>query len=157
MEFDSIYNAYWQKIYRVCCGYLGDPDWAKDVTQDTFIAVWNNLGNFRNEASVTTWIYRIAVNNCLRQLERSKRLPKSEVPEQISENHEPQIEAKIAFLYACIGALKEIDRIVISLELEDIKQAEIASIVGISEANVRVRIHRIKEKLTEKFKRYDGD
>ncbi len=87
MEFDSIYNTYWQKIYRVCCGYLGDPDWAKDVAQDTFIAVWNNLGNFRNEASVSTWIYRIAVNNCLRQLERSKRLPKSEVHEQLSENH----------------------------------------------------------------------
>jgi RNA polymerase sigma-70 factor (ECF subfamily) len=53
--------------------------------------------------------------------------------------------------------LKEIDRIIISLELEDMKQADIATIVGISESNVRVKIHRIKEKLTEKFKRYDRD
>lgn len=157
MEFDSIYKTYWQKIYRVCCGYLADPDWAQDVAQDTFIAVWGNLDNFRNEASVSTWIYRIAVNNCLRQLERSKRLPKSEMPEQLPENQEQPIDDKIALLYKCIGELKEIDRIVISLELEDVRQAEIASIIGISEANVRVRIHRIKEKLTEKFKRYDRD
>jgi len=157
MEFDAIYNTYWQRIYRVCLGYLSDDDWAKDVAQDTFIAVWNNLPSFRNESSVSTWIYRIAVNNCLRQIERSKRLPKSEIPEQLTETHDTPIDSKIAFLYQCINELKEIDRIVISLELEDIKQAEIASIVGISEANVRVRIHRIKEKLTEKFKRYDAD
>ena len=45
---------------------------------------------------------------------------------------------------------------IISLELEDIKQAEIAEILGLSEANVRVRIHRIKEKLTKKFESYDN-
>lgn len=157
MEFETIYNTYWQKIYRVCCGYLNDADWAKDVTQDTFVAVWNNLSGFRNESSVSTWIYRIAVNNCLKQLEKDKKLPKSDIPEQLPEKTEAAVDGKIAFLYQCINELKEIDRIVISLELEDIRQAEIAIIVGISEANVRVRIHRIKEKLTEKFKRYDGD
>ena len=157
MEFDLIYNTYWQKIYRVCRGYLNDDDWAKDVTQDTFISVWNNLGNFRNESAVSTWIYRIAVNNCLRQIERKKRLPKADFPQQIVENTGTSTDSKIAFLHQCISELKEFDRIVISLELEDIRQAEIAQITGISEANVRVRIHRIKEKLTEKFKRYDGD
>ncbi len=46
------------------------------------------------------------------------------------------------------------DRIIISLELEDVKQAEIATIVGLSEANIRVKIHRIKEKLTQKLQAY---
>ncbi|MNY80439.1 RNA polymerase sigma factor [compost metagenome] len=55
-------------------------------------------------------------------------------------------------MYKCIAELPETDRIIISLELEDIKQNEIAKIVGLSEANVRVKIHRIKEKLTQKFK-----
>jgi RNA polymerase sigma-70 factor (ECF subfamily) len=63
----------------------------------------------------------------------------------------PNIEPQIQFLYKCIAELPEIDRIIISLELEEIKQAEIASIVGLSEANIRVKIHRIKEKLTQKF------
>ena len=54
MEFNAIYTAYWQKIYRVCRAYLNDDDWAKDVAQDTFVAVWNQLANFRNESSVST-------------------------------------------------------------------------------------------------------
>lgn len=55
-------------------------------------------------------------------------------------------------LYQLISELPETDRIIISLELEEVKQAEIAQIVGLSEANIRVKIHRIKEKLTQKFK-----
>jgi RNA polymerase sigma-70 factor (ECF subfamily) len=157
MEFEEIYKTYWQKIYRVCRGYLNDDDWAKDIAQDTFVAVWNQLHTFRNESAIGTWIYRIAVNNCLRQIEKQKRLPKTQFPEQMKEVIPISNDSKIAFLYQCIAELKELDRIIISLELEDIKQAEIASIVGISEANVRVKIYRIKEKLTEKFKRYDGD
>lgn len=157
MEFEEIYKTYWQKIYRICRGYVNDDDWAKDIAQDTFITVWNILDTFREESAISTWIYRIAVNNCLRQIEKQKRLPKSDVPDYISESIETPIDSKIAFLYQCINDLKEIDRIIISLELEDMKQADIATIVGISEANVRVKIHRIKEKLTEKFKRYDRD
>lgn len=157
MQFEEIYHSYWQKIYRVCRGYVNDDDWAKDIAQDTFVTVWQQLSSFRNESAVSTWIYRIAVNNCLRQIEKQKRLTKDHFPHEIAETEPVSSEGKIAFLYACISELKEIDRIIISLELEDIRQSEIASIVGISEANVRVKIHRIKEKLTEKFKRYDRD
>lgn len=157
MEFEEIYKTYWQKIYRLCRGYLNDDDWAKDTAQDTFVAVWNQLHTFRNESAIGTWIYRIAVNTCLRQIEKQKRLPKTNFPLQIQDEEAMPIDGKIAFLYQCINELKELDRIIISLELEDIKQAEIANIVGISEANVRVKIHRIKEKLTQKFKSYDRD
>jgi RNA polymerase sigma-70 factor (ECF subfamily) len=59
------------------------------------------------------------------------------------------------FLYKCIAELPETDRLIISLELEDIKQAEIAKIVGLSETNVRVKVYRIKEKLAKKFENYE--
>lgn len=159
MEFEAIYKTYWQKIYRVCRGYLGDDDWAKDVAQDTFITVWQQQASFRNQAAISTWIYRIAVNNCLRQIEKSKRLPKEQFPNELVETHEvaSQTDAKIKFLHRCISELKELDRIIISLELEDVKQAEIASITGLSEGNVRVKIHRIKEQLTQKFTHYEHD
>lgn len=155
MQFEEIYTAYWSKIYRVCRGYVNDDEWAKDIAQDTFVTVWQQLATFRNESAISTWIYRIAVNNCLRQIEKNKRLPKDQFPKEIVETHETPPDQKIAFLYECISQLKEIDRVIISLELEDVKQAEIASIVGLSEANVRVKIYRIKQQLTEKFERYD--
>ena len=61
---------------------------------------------------------------------------------------------KSSFCSKCISELGETDRIIISLELENIKQEDIANIVGLSSTNVRVRIHRIKEKLRVKLREY---
>ncbi|RTY76168.1 RNA polymerase sigma factor [Flavobacterium bomense] len=152
MEFEQLYKSYWQKVFRLCMGYVNDYDIAQDIAQETFIIVWQKLHTFRNEASIGTWIFRIASNNCLRQIDKEKRFPKSELPIHITEEKHYSPEPQIQFLYKCIAELPEIDRIIISLELEEVKQAEIANIVGLSEANTRVKIHRIKEKLTQKFK-----
>jgi RNA polymerase sigma-70 factor (ECF subfamily) len=155
MTFGEIHKVYWPKVYRQCMGYMNDHDAAKDITQETFIKVWQHLPKFRNESSIGTWVFRIAVNSCLRKISEDKKMPKSEFPNELVEeilvNNEPQV----AFLYKCISELPEVERIIISLELEDLKQKEIAKIVGLSEGNVRVRIHRIKEKLTKKFQQYD--
>ena len=152
MEFEQLYKTYWQKIFRLCMGYVNDYDIAQDIAQETFIIVWQKLDTFRNESSIGTWIFRIASNNCLRQIEKEKRFPKAELPINMTEEKNYSLEPQIQFLYKCIAELPETDRIIISLELEEVKQAEIANIVGLSEANTRVRIHRIKEKLTQKFK-----
>lgn len=152
--FDDIYADYWDKVFRLCMGYVNDDDWAKDIAQDTFITVWQQLPNFRQEATIGTWIFRIACNNCLRQLERSSRFVNKEVDRADEISHHVN-EDEVNFLYKCIATLNETDRLIISMELEEVKQAEIATILGLSESNVRVRIHRIKEKLTEKFKSYE--
>ena len=136
-------------------GYVNDKDLAKDLAQETFIIVLNKLPEFRNESKIGTWIFRIASNICLRQFERQKRYPKDELPINISEENATDIEPKIKFLYKCISQLEETDRIIISLELENIKQEDIANMVGLSNTNVRVRIHRIKEKIRTKFREYE--
>jgi RNA polymerase sigma-70 factor (ECF subfamily) len=155
MQFEEIYNTYYNKIFRVCMGYMNDHDWAQDVTQETFITVWQKLAQFRNEAAIGTWIFRIASNHCLRHLERQSRMPIGEMPIQLEDKPAPDTESQVQLLYKCIAELPEIDRIIISLELEDIKQAEIAGIVGLSETNIRVKVYRIKEKLSQKFKKYE--
>lgn len=155
MDFETIYKTYWQKVYRICMGYVNDSDAAKDLAQETFVKVLQQLHNFRNEAAIGTWIFRIASNTCLRQLQQDKKLVKSEFPKELKEEKlDTTIEMNVQFLYRCISELKEIDRIIISLELEDMNQKEIAKIVGISEGNVRVKIHRIKEQLSNKFKKH---
>jgi len=135
-------------------GYANDTDAAKDLAQETFIKVWKQLPKFRNESSIGTWIFRIASNTCLRQIQKDNKMPKSELPLDIKDQIiDTNIEKDIQFLYHCISELQEVERIIISLELEDMNQKEIAEIVGLSEGNVRVKIHRIKEKLTQKFKK----
>lgn len=153
--FEEIYKNYWQRIFRLCMGYVNDKDLAKDLAQETFIIVFKKLPEFRNEAKIGTWIFRIASNICLRQIERRKRYPKDELPKNLSEENTVDSEPQIKFLYKCISELAETDRIIISLELENIKQEDIATIVGLSNANVRVKIHRIKEKIRIKFREYE--
>jgi RNA polymerase sigma-70 factor (ECF subfamily) len=154
MEFEEIYKTYSPRIYRVCLGYINDHEQARDLTQETFISVWQNLASFRQQSAVSTWIFRIATNNCLRALERSKRVIKTELPYNLAAPEEENIEGRLKMLYDCIAELAEPDRIIISLVLEDLPQADIAEIVGLSHANVRVKVHRIKEKLAHKLKRH---
>lgn len=154
MEFENIYQLYWQKIFRLCMGYVNDFELAQDLAQETFIIVWQQLPKFRNESNIGTWIFRIASNTCLRQIEKEKRIVKTDLPLHLKEEIHESIEPQLQLLYKFISELSETDRIIISLELEGIKQAEIAIIVGLSEANIRVKIHRIKEKLTLKFKEH---
>ncbi|MDN5397527.1 MAG: RNA polymerase sigma factor [Chryseobacterium sp.] len=152
MVFEEIYELYWQKIFRLCMGYVNDSELAQDLAQETFIIVWQQLPKFRNESSIGTWIFRIASNTCLKQIEKEKRFAKADLPIHLEEKKQESVEPQIQLLYQFISELPETDRIIISLELEEVKQAEIAGIVGLSESNIRVRIHRIKEKLTKRFK-----
>lgn len=153
-DFEDIYNRYSPQIFRVCLGYTNDAEQAKDLLQETFISVWKNMESFRNESLISTWIFRIATNNCLRALEKAKRMPSAELPFNLAEPVEESQDEKLEVLYRCIAELEETERIIISLELEGLPQAEIAAIVGLNNGNVRVKIHRIKDKLTHKFKVY---
>lgn len=154
MTFEEIHKKYWQKVFRICMGYVNNSDAAKDLAQESFIKIWHYLPKFRNESSIGTWIYRITTNTCLRHIQQEKRMPKSELPKDIKEEIiESKIDENLKILQQYISKLPEIERIIISLELEDINQKEIAKIIGISEGNVRVKIHRIKTKLTKMFQK----
>lgn len=156
MDFTDIYKQYRDKVYRICYGYTNNGEKAKDILQETFITVWQNMGSFRNEAKLGTWIFRIATNKCLRSLDnksRREKLNRSVVPETSSRPEEVQ-SPKIEFLKKIIGELPELERIIITLTMEGIKQEEIAQIVGISHANVRVKSHRIKQNLLKRFREH---
>ena len=156
MRFEEIYANYYPKVFRLSMGYLNDYDAAQDITQETFIKVWQQLPKLRKESSVGTWVFRIASNNCLRQIEKNKRRSKTDAHFELEQRMPPpSLDAPMEFLYKCIAQLPELERIIISLELEDIQQKEIAAIVGISEGNVRVKIHRIKLKLKKQFQEYE--
>lgn len=154
MDFDKIYKEYSPKIFRICMGYFNDVEKASDLTQETFISVLENLHTFKSQSSIGTWIYRIATNKCLRQLENESRIKTLDIPQHLSIESEDcqNVEAKHLFLRKCIAELPEIERLIMLLYLEDLPQEKIADVVGISHSNIRVRVHRIKEKLTEKFK-----
>ena len=150
--FESLHADYQGMVHQMCLGFMkGDVDLANDLAQEAFINTWKALDKFKGASSYKTWIYRITVNTCLNYLRASKankQIPLDnamEFPDSSnlqSERFKPHQE-----LYQAIGQLAEIDRLVIMMVLDELGYDEIAEVVGISEGNLRVRIHRIKKNL----------
>lgn len=156
--FKDIFQSNSKKIFHLCYGYTGDADSANDLMQETFMKVWQNLDKFRNQALISTWIYRIAVNTCLSYLRVEKRMAKDELTDNIIENKTEELSEKndqVAMLYTCISKLDENERMIITMVLDEVPYPEIAQISGISDGNLRVKIHRIKQKLTELYNEYE--
>ncbi|NHF59127.1 sigma-70 family RNA polymerase sigma factor [Flavobacteriaceae bacterium TP-CH-4] len=151
--FETIYSDNYGRVLRLCLGYVkGDTELAKDLTQEVFVKVWENLNSFRNESAIATWIYRITVNTCLLQLRNKRYLTGTEALEKKTATEEEtpfSNENRLAQMYACINKLNEESKGIILLELEGLPQKEIAAIMGLSHQAVRVRIHRIKNSLTK--------
>jgi RNA polymerase sigma-70 factor (ECF subfamily) len=134
-------------------GYVqGDRDQAKDLSQEIFINVWRALPQFRGDASHKTWIYRITVNTCLMYIRTTRRKEKV-AQEAVAllgqadwvEVDDPAYQA----LYQAIGKLPELDRLIIMMVLDELEYEEISRVVGINAVSLRVRIHRIKNKLRQ--------
>lgn len=153
-DFEQIYRENAPGIRKLCLSYCGNSDLAEDLLQETFITVWKNLENFRSESKISTWIYRIAVNTCLLSLNKTKK-ENFVSTEKLSniQDEETDEQEKITILHKSISELKEADRIIITLVLEEKSYEEIAEITGITENNLRVKIHRIKKELTEIYQK----
>ncbi len=157
-QFTNLYNEYGEGIKKLCLGYTGDGVLAQDLLQETFIAVWNNMQKFRGDAKWSTWIYRIAANTCLAHL-RKKKDTVMDVANSVLAMLPDEVNTKeqeIKLLYKCISRLAETDRLIITLVMEDKPYQEIATITGITENNLRVKIHRIKKQLTQIYNSHAG-
>jgi RNA polymerase sigma-70 factor (ECF subfamily) len=147
--FETLHTSYHPMVLQMCTGFVkGDKELAADLSQDVFINVWNALSNFRSESSYKTWIYRIAVNTCLQHIRKSKN--KVRVPIDHAgaiTDTGPDQDERAKDLMTAIGQLQNIDRLIIMMVLEELEYEEIARVMGISENNLRVKIHRIKQKL----------
>lgn len=150
--FDSLYHDYHPLVLQLCRGYMkGDIDLARDLAQEVFINTWSALQKFRNEAGYKTWIYRITVNTCLNYIRNSKNKQSVQINEDVyacSAEESPQAsEKRHELLYHAIGQLKEVDRLIIMMVLDELEYEEISRIIGMSEGALRVRISRIKKNL----------
>lgn len=155
--FKDIYQTYSPKVHRLCLGYTGNAMEADDLLQEVFIKAWQNLDKFRGDSQISTWIYRIAVNTCLHHLRSQKNKKNVDIDKTIIKKEEgtDDKEQQIQLLYKCISELSEADRLIITLLLEEVSYSEIAEVTAISEGNLRVKIHRIKQQLSTIYAKYE--
>lgn len=136
-------------IYKVCKMYRDSPEDQEDLFQEIVLQLWKAFPKFREESKVGTWIYRIALNTAIAIFRRNKieldlntALPENGPSEYTG--HSSEKEEKI---FEAIRKLKDGEKAVIGLFLEEYNYKEIGWITGITENNVAVKISRIKEKL----------
>jgi RNA polymerase sigma factor, sigma-70 family len=136
-------------IYKVCSFYASDEEPLSDLYQDTVCNLWMAYPKFRGESSISTWIYRIALNTCISNFRKKKRSPLIVSLSNFQDAFvQPEdMTGEIEEMYRLIRQLKNLERAIILLYLEEKSYQEIADITGLSLSNVAVKLKRIKEKL----------
>lgn len=157
--FDTWLASYKALIFKVVRSYAFTAMDRDDLFQEIGIQVWKSIPTFRNACAVTTWLYRISLNTAMRWSSRERK--RRDLGESI-ERHEfvlqesaDDSDAKIAWLYSEISRLDEVDRSIALLLLEGFSYKEMATMVGITETNLGVKVNRIKKKLMAKSTNYD--
>jgi len=136
-------------IYKVCSFYVSEEFPMTDLYQEVVYNLWRSFPKFRNESSLSTWMYRVALNTCISGIRKELKRPKHVSIVELEENLvEPEsMEENIREMYRLIHQLKTLERAIILLWLEEKSYQEIADITGLTLNNVAIKLKRIKEKL----------
>ena len=141
-------------LFKVVHAYAFEHADRQDLFQEIVIQVWRSVDAFRGESSVSTWVYRVALNTAIawtRKEGRHQRRKQLEVVEGLLTTASPDApDPRLEWLYHQIAQLKDVDRSVALLLLDGFSYKEIAAIVGLTESNVGVKINRIKSALAGK-------
>ena len=162
--FAGIIELYLPKIFSLCVKLTGNREDAEDCVQETFIKVWTSLGEFRENSSLYTWIYRIAANTCNDYLRKKSRHPilslegdgtesddapllhiKDErpLPDEQLENLESADRVRLLLL-ELPDTMREV---IILRDLQQLSYREIAHLSGVSEGTVKSRLFRARQQM----------
>ncbi len=159
-QFKQIVDENRDRIMRICRYYNPDTEDQKDMFQEILVNVWKSLDSFRGDSKISTWVYRIAINTSLsftgkvfRQMKLlvDKDVHLMEVLVDDDMQLKQQYETDFETLQIHLNQLTVIEKAMISLMLEGLSMREIADVIGLTENNIRVKIHRIKDKLKEQI------
>jgi RNA polymerase sigma-70 factor (ECF subfamily) len=149
-EFLDMIAAQKRVIYKVCYIYAKDQDDLNDLFQEVVLNLWKSFPSYRGDSKLTTWVYRIAMNTCITFLRRSntrlQTIPMTADVASLVADEEGRT-GQLQELYRLINRLGKLERALILLWLEERSYQEMADILGISKANVAVKLLRTKEKL----------
>jgi len=155
VDFEEIYRSHRSRVFSTAYRFVRNRQDAEDITQDVFVKVFKKLDAFRGDSAVSTWIYRIAVNTSLDLLRRRKRRQTVPIEECYGLSSGPSNLKNL--IEGMIPSLPEGYRKVFVLhDIQGLKHAEIAEILGITEGASKSQLHRARGKMRELLKPYLG-
>lgn len=172
VAFEILVNQYKEKAWGLAFNIVGNVEDAKDIVQEAFIRVYNNIGRFRGEASFSTWFYRILINLSKDHLRKSKRTEHS-LSQPIAEDNEGKelfIEVEdlsggpkrlalnkelSGLIDAAISRLPQKQRLAFILKhIHGIKIGEITGILNCAQATVKVNLFKAVRSLRKHLEPY---
>ena len=168
--FGEIVRRWERRIFALTYGMLGREEDARDATQETFLAAFRNLRGFRGEAKVSSWLHRIAVNQCISRQRRTKvrsesalddeqekqassfTTPLSFSPAQVAEGRQEMMAVRRA-----INSLPiELRQIVVMKEFEELTFREIADALDLPLSTVKSRLYTALKQLQMRLQKFDS-
>lgn len=165
--FGEIVKRWERKIFALCFGMLAREEEAKDAAQETFIAAYRNLKNFRGEAKVSSWLHRIAVNQCLTTKRRTKSRSESYLDDE--ENAEDKVfvaspnlspsktteqSERLALVRQAVSSLPaDLKQVIVMKEFEDMTFQEISDNLDLPLSTVKSRLYTALKQLRMKLER----
>ena len=165
--FGEIVRRWERRIFALTYGMLGREEEARDATQETFLAAFRNLRGFRGEAKVSSWLHRIAVNQCISRQRRSKvrsesaledeqensfATPLSHSPARVAEGRQETLAVRQA-----INSLPiELRQVVVMKEFEELTFREIAEALDLPLSTVKSRLYTAMKQLQMRLQKFEG-
>ncbi|CAN5779231.1 sigma-70 family RNA polymerase sigma factor [soil metagenome] len=166
--FGEIVRRWDRKIFALCFGILMREDEARDAAQETFVAAYRNLSKFRGEAKVSSWLHRIAVNQCLTTKRRNKTRSEDFLDEEANEEervfvaperHSPANTAeqgeRLLIVRNAVSSLPmDLRQVVLMKEFEEMTFQEIAETLELPLSTVKSRLYTALKQLRSKIERF---
>lgn len=165
--FGEIVKRWERKIFALCFGMLGSEADARDATQESFIAAYRNLANFRGEAKVSSWLHRIAVNQCLTVKRRAKTrsedfLSENEsaedvtfiAPAHLSPSRTTEQNERLTLVRQAVQSLPaDLRQVIVMKEFEEMTFQQISEILDLPLSTVKSRLYSALKQLRSKLER----
>jgi len=167
-SFKELFEKYHSMVFNTSCKMLGNREDAEDLTQDVFIKAYKSIHSFRGEAKLSTWLYKITINQCLKQRRRKKIVRWLSLDFLLEEsggisspsslgNPDSEIMRKESekIIQSAVDSLPEKQKAAFILHrYEELSYKEVAEVMNISVSAVESSLHRAKENLSIKLFNY---
>ncbi|HHT50286.1 MAG TPA: RNA polymerase sigma factor [Eubacteriaceae bacterium] len=160
-QFEWIVEEYKNKIFSLAYGYTKDSYLAQDLTQDIFVRLYKNINSFQGQSSFSTWLYRVAKNQCIDWTRRNKKRMENTFLEEgqwdfkdldIGPEERAIRKEKNQLLYEALESLPEKYRTPLMLfHFQNLSYGEIAEVLDLPSKTVATHLYRGKKLLREKL------
>lgn len=134
-------------IASICLSFAGDREEFEDLRQDTLLNIWRGIGSFRSQCSISTWVYRVALNTCVSSQRKRKSVDRrqeafTEFYRELFDTSSVEEVERYELMYRLIARLPPLDKSVLLMWLDDSPYEEIARVTGMSRNAVASRLKR---------------